>query len=117
MHELGICRSLMDVAQAALDERGITRPVTRVCVEVGRYTSVVPDALAFAFEALRPGTLFERAELDITSIPLRVACAACGTSSEADDPWLLCARCGGPLAVLAGRELRMTAIDVAEEAA
>jgi hydrogenase nickel incorporation protein HypA/HybF len=117
VHELGICRSLIDVALGAMSDRGITSPADRVNVEIGRFTSVVPDSLRFYFDILRSGTLLERAELEITSVPLRTHCPACQIESEPDQPSLTCPACGGLVAILAGRELRVTSVDVADAAA
>lgn len=117
VHELGICRSLIDVALGALADRGITAPAERVNVEIGRFTSVVPDALRFYFEILRADTLLERAELEITSVPLRTHCPACRVENEPDQPSLTCPLCGGLVAIVTGRELRVTSVDVADAAA
>ena len=38
-------------------------------LRIGALSGVVPEALEFAFEALRPGTLAEKAELAIESVP------------------------------------------------
>lgn len=117
MHELGICRSLIDVALAAMNERGMARPATALTVEVGRFTSVVPDSLRFYFDVLRSGTLLENAELEIASIPLRTRCRTCLTEREPEQPSLLCPDCGGVLEIVSGRELRLVSIDIPEEAA
>jgi hydrogenase nickel incorporation protein HypA/HybF len=117
MHELGIARSLIDVALAALAERGVTRPATALRVEVGRFTSVVPDSLRFYVEVLSRDTLLERAELTIESIPLRTRCRTCGFESEPDLPSLSCSNCGGLVEIVSGRELRLVSVDVPEEAA
>lgn len=117
MHELGICRSLIDLALAAMDERRIARPAAAVTVEVGRFTSVVPDSLRFYFDVLRAGTLLERAELEITSVPLRTRCRTCSVESEPELPSLLCPACDGVVEIVSGRELRLVSVDVPEEAA
>lgn len=117
VHELGICRSLIDVALGAMSDRGVTSPAERVNVEIGRFTSVVPDALRFYFDILRSGTLLERAELEITSVPLRTHCPVCRVENEPDQPSLLCPACGGLVAIVTGRELRVVSVDVADAAA
>ncbi len=117
MHELGIARSLIDVALTAMAERGTGRPATALQVEIGRFTSVVPDSLRFYFEILARDTLLEEAELRISSIPLRTRCRTCSLESEPDLPSLLCSRCGGRAEIVSGRELRLVSVDVPEEAA
>lgn len=117
MHELGICRSMIGVALDVLAERGIDRPASMLTVEIGRFTSVVPDALRFYFEILRAGTPLEDAALEIVSVPLRTHCPACDQEDQPDEPVLLCPSCGGPVRIVSGRELRVVSIDVPEEAA
>jgi len=117
MHELGISRSLIDVALAAMAERAVARPAASLQVEVGRFTSVVPDSLRFYFEILSKGTLLEGAELIIDSIPLRTRCRTCAVESEPELPSLLCSQCDGVVEVLTGRELRLVSVEVPEEAA
>ena len=117
MHELGICRSLIDVALGAMSERGAVGPATAVNVEIGRFTSVVPDALRFYFEILSRGTALEGADLAIASIPLRTRCRTCGNECEPEAPVLLCDRCEGLVDIVSGRELRLVSLDVAEAVA
>jgi hydrogenase nickel incorporation protein HypA/HybF len=117
MHELGISKSLIEVALAALTERRVTRNATSLQVEVGRFTSVVPDVLQFYFDVLARGTLLDGAELQIVSVPLRTRCRTCGSEAEPAEPTLLCPVCDGLAEIVSGRELRLVSIDVPEEAA
>jgi hydrogenase nickel incorporation protein HypA/HybF len=117
VHELGIARSLVEVAVAAMTERRIARPATSLRVEVGRFTSVVPDSLRFYFEILSRDSLLDGAELIIETIPLRIRCPACSLEAQLDLPSLLCATCDGIVEVVSGRGLRLVSIDVSAEAA
>jgi hydrogenase nickel incorporation protein HypA/HybF len=117
MHELGITRNVIEVATAALAERHVTRNPTALQLEVGRFTSVVPDAVRFYFEILARGTPFEGADLQIVTVPLRTHCRTCGADAEPAEPTLLCPVCDGLTEIVSGRELRLVSIDVPEEAA
>jgi hydrogenase nickel incorporation protein HypA/HybF len=117
MHELGIARSLIEVAVAAMTDSRVTRPATSLRVEVGRFTSVVPESLRFYFEILCRDTLLDGAELAIETIPLRTRCLGCLRESEPELPSLLCPVCDGMVEIVSGRELRLVSIDVADEAA
>ncbi len=64
MHEVSIAHSLLrQVAEVA--ERNGLSAVQSVGVAVGRYSGVVPDALAFAFEILRQGPVVGAAQLEV----------------------------------------------------
>lgn len=117
MHELGICRSLIDIALAAMKEHGTAARATSLDVQVGRFTSVVPDSLQFYFDVLKKGTVLEDADLRIETIALRTRCSRCAFEETLDEPILSCSRCGGPCVPIAGRELRLVAVDVAEAVA
>lgn len=75
MHELGITRNIVSiVSEHAKDKR-----VTRVRLEVGKLSAVMPDALLFCFDVAAKGTVLEGAELEIIEIPGQATCRECGT--------------------------------------
>jgi hydrogenase nickel incorporation protein HypA/HybF len=61
MHELGLIQEVLDVVS---DESRGAR-VRRIVLEVGSLAAVLPEALRFAFELAREGTVAEEAELEI----------------------------------------------------
>lgn len=117
MHELSLCRGLIDSTLAIIEEHRVSGRVSAVLVQVGRFTTVVPESLRFHFEVLRRGTRLEDAELQVETVPLRTRCTSCGIEHEPEVPSLLCRDCDGLLEIVAGRELRVVAIDVTEDAA
>ena len=114
MHEVGIARSVLDAALATA-ERESARAVLRVDLRVGALSGVVPEALAFAFDALKEGTSASDAELAITHVPYRARCTYCDEAFEVADGWgvALCPHCGEPSATtVEGEELVITALEV-----
>ncbi|MBX7103967.1 MAG: hydrogenase maturation nickel metallochaperone HypA [Gemmataceae bacterium] len=61
-------QSALDLAVAAAGE-GRARRIVGIRLRLGEFAGVDVDALRFAFEALRPGTMAESAYLDIESVP------------------------------------------------
>lgn len=61
MHELSITRNVV----AIVSERAVGQRVTRVRLEIGRLSAVVPDSIRFCFEICAQGTPLEGAELEI----------------------------------------------------
>lgn len=109
MHELSITQSIIDLC---LQHAG-GRRVRFVAVEIGRLSSVVPEAIEFCFEACSRGTLLEGARLAITRIPGRGLCQECGTETELNELFASCSRCGSwRLKVTAGEEMRVTEIEI-----
>jgi hydrogenase nickel incorporation protein HypA/HybF len=109
MHETGIAASIIEIAEGAA--RGA--PILKVHLQLGAFTGVVREALEFAFEALKDGTLAARAELEIETIPLIAACPACDwTGAPEEDYCLICPRCGVPAVILSGREMQVDYVDL-----
>ena len=61
MHELSITRNVV----AIVSERAEGQRVTRVRLEIGRLTAVVPDSIRFCFDICAQGTPLAGAELEI----------------------------------------------------
>lgn len=93
MHEAGIVEELLRAAHQAARAEGCSR-IHRIVIRVGVFSSAVPEALAFAFEALRPGTSAAGAVLDIEREAAASYCEACHKEFEVDDPVFLCPDCG-----------------------
>jgi hydrogenase nickel incorporation protein HypA/HybF len=110
MHELAITCNIVDlVAEAAQG-----RKVTRVTVEIGKLSGVMPGAIAFCFPEVARGTEAEAALLDIHEIDAAARCDICGT--EFPTPSMLTAcPCGSVrFQRLIGEELNVKSIELDE---
>jgi hydrogenase nickel incorporation protein HypA/HybF len=115
MHELGIAMSILEIAENAARQDGAST-IRAIGVRVGAFSGVVPDALEFAFQAARTGTLAEHARLEITVTPMVAHCAGCNLDFNVDDPHgvALCPVCLKPVpGVQHGQELTVTHLEVA----
>lgn len=112
MHELGLMTGVVDSVQKAAEEAGATR-VLKVNLSVGVMTEAFPEALQFAFEVLREGTLLDGAELAITMVEPRSRCLECNAEFEHDRFHMTCPECGSAFTeLLQGRELAIDSIEV-----
>ena len=108
MHELGLAQQVVEICAAA---SGGDR-ITRIVLEIGRLSAVLPDAMRFCFDAVTEGTVAEGAVLEIVEIPGLGRCRACGRETEVDRPFARC-ECGETdFEWLAGDELRIKAMEV-----
>lgn len=115
MHEVGLAQELVRMAEAVAREEGAER-VIRLGLRLGALSGVVEEALRFAFEAVKVGTLCQEAELVVESVPLRSYCETCQEAFSSEDRYgiALCPRCGEPSAhVLEGREFVLSYVEVA----
>jgi hydrogenase nickel incorporation protein HypA/HybF len=114
VHELSIALSLLEEIEDAARREGATS-VARVRLRVGRMSGVARDALQFAWEMARAGTVAADAELHIEDVEVALYCAHCRIErSPLAGTGLTCGTCGTIAAnVVRGRELELVAMEVA----
>jgi len=115
VHEISIAQSIVDIAEAKARERN-SRSIQLIKLRLGEFTTIVPEALEFAFEIARQGTLAEYALLEIEVVPLAVRCVVCeAVTQPAAGVRLICERCGFPLEIVSGEELQIEYIEIETE--
>lgn len=113
MHEMGIAEGILGSAVDAAREAGAVR-INEVNVTVGVLTEVMEDALHFAWEAARAGTMAEEATLNVTMLDALSRCNECGGEFGHDRfSGTQCPTCGSYFVeLLTGRELKIDSIDI-----
>jgi hydrogenase nickel incorporation protein HypA/HybF len=90
MHEMAIVESMVEAAV----EHARGARVKRLKVEIGKLSTVLPDAVRFCFDLAIEGTDLEGAALEIVEIDGLARCRGCGGSVVLERPLGVCA-CGG----------------------
>jgi hydrogenase nickel incorporation protein HypA/HybF len=113
MHELGIAEGILSSALLGAEGAAASR-ITSVDITVGELTEIAEDALQFAWEAIRVGTMAEDAALNVTMLDAASRCADCGHEWVHDRySGAKCPSCGGYIVtLLRGRELKIDSIDI-----
>jgi hydrogenase nickel incorporation protein HypA/HybF len=113
MHELGLARGIVDLANASASEAGASR-VTVVNVQVGRLAGVEAGALLFCFDIAAEGTCVEGARLVIEDVPVAVWCVPCDAQQELPGiQRFRCPVCDTPSGdIRRGKELEVSSIEV-----
>lgn len=112
MHEFAIMQSTLDLALKQAAAAG-AREIHELRLRVGRLSGVVPEALSFAFEALRPGTLAAAACLEIESIAAAMWCEHCRREFESPEFLCECPYCGMISRELRrGREMELVSMEI-----
>jgi hydrogenase nickel incorporation protein HypA/HybF len=114
MHELSVAQSIVEIIQQHIPESEWGH-VAAVRLKIGAVAGVVPDSLEFSFQAVIAESLLRHAHLEIESVPFRIHCNACDTTSENEVGFALCSTCGSTdTKILSGSELHITEIELAE---
>lgn len=112
MHEMSLMASMLDIIQDQARAEGFRR-VTRVILEVGKLAGADAEALRFAFDVSTEDSVAQGAELLIEEPEGRARCPTCGREATVQAFYDPCAACGQmPQELIAGRELRVVALDV-----
>lgn len=111
MHELSIAEELHRLCGAERERHAAGR-IDEVLVAVGELSSIEPDLLVHAWEAVVADGPDEGARLTIDWRPARQTCARCGEVGERQaGSWLrLCPTCSLPLRLEGGGELDLLRI-------
>lgn len=113
MHEVSVADSLLKIAVEECRRSGYGR-ITNVTVSIGKASGVMPEALLFAFDALKADTIACGAALTIEEVPVAGHCSACGADFTTDENFVLCCPgCGSSsYSINTGRELDITDLEV-----
>lgn len=108
MHEMALTRDLVSL----IADHCAGRRVTRVVLEVGKLSAVVPDAFRFCFELCAAGTPAEGAELEILEPAGRARCRECERELALNSIFDCCS-CGSlSLELLSGEQLQLREVEV-----
>lgn len=85
-------------------------------LRVGKLSGAVPEAMQFAWDVVRRGTIAADAWLEIESVPAAAWCQVCQSEFECVDFFVECPCCHHPANELRrGRELEVTSIETMVE--
>jgi hydrogenase nickel incorporation protein HypA/HybF len=117
VHEASIALAIVGEVCERAHDGGIAR-IAAVHVRIGSLTSVVPEALCFAWDAATGGTPAEGARLVIEAVPLRISCTQCDGERDVKGALPICPNCNTTSTrIVRGRELLVTAMEVVYDAA
>jgi len=113
MHEVSIAQSLLKSVSDECKRNGYTK-INNVRVCIGNASGVMPEALLFAFNALKSETIASGATLIIEEVPVAGHCSQCGVDFTSSEKFVLCCpQCGSTAYTLhSGRELDIKELEV-----
>ncbi len=112
MHELSICRRIMDIVLEHVAAHPCIR-VKKVVLEIGQLVAVEQSALIQSFQLLTKGTIAENAKLEINDMAGQGVCESCGKTVHLSQYYDACSACGSySLTVIQGEVLRVQSMEV-----
>jgi hydrogenase nickel insertion protein HypA len=114
MHETALALSILDIVVNKCSEAG-GRTVDSVRVRIGRAAGVLPEALTFAFDAAKQGTVAEHAHLVVEHVPVGGTCNDCKKAFSVEDVQYVfaCPLCGSKsFEITSGREMEIIDMEI-----
>jgi len=112
LHELSLTQNLIESAEEHARRENAT-VITSVTIEIGALSGVMPEAVAFAFEACSKDTLAEGATLEIHRIPALGRCQQCSQECAMENLLDGCSACGSyALDILKGQEMALIEMEI-----
>ena len=109
MHELSIANGIVEFcAERAGGER-----VTRVRLEIGQLSALLPDAVRLCFDVCARNTVVEGALLEIIETPGRAICRDCNGEVVMTQPFGRCDCGSANIRVVAGEEMKIREMELA----
>jgi hydrogenase nickel incorporation protein HypA/HybF len=113
MHEASIAISLLETVSALCRQEGYDS-IESVRLRIGKAAGILPDALLFAFDVAKAGTIASQAELIIEFVLLGGCCNDCGSQFESDERFIYsCPACNSSaIKITRGNEMQIIDMEV-----
>ena len=112
MHELSLAEGVLQIVEDAARREGFGH-VRAVWLEVGRLSSVEPEAMRFCFDAVTRHSVADGARLEIVETPGAAWCMKCSAPTAIAAFGDACQRCGSyQLQITDGTEMRVKELEV-----
>lgn len=112
MHEMSLAEGVLQLVEDTARREKAER-VRLVVLEIGRLSSVEPEALRFCFEAVTQDGIARGAALDIIDVPGLGWCMPCGVTVPMDELYGACPNCGShQVQPTGGTEMRVKEIEI-----
>jgi hydrogenase nickel incorporation protein HypA/HybF len=112
MHEMSLAESVREIVDETARDHGARR-VSRVRLEIGRLAQIELQAMRFAFDVVKRGSLAEGASLEIIEVDGSAWCMGCSQPTVIAQRGQACLHCGSyQLQVSGGDRMRVMDIEI-----
>ena len=110
MHEMSIAESIVKIALDCAAKENAVR-INKLDLSIGTLAGIEFEALEFALEVVKKGSILERAEIVIDKVQAKAKCLECGTGYEAPQVFSKCPECGGySTQLISGKEMQVRSL-------
>ncbi len=112
MHEFSIVQSLLQLIEEQARQNNASR-VTRVVVQIGKFSGVEPHLLKTAFDTFKAHSIAADAELEMQIQDLELECQQCHTTFTPQDMQFICPNCQSTdVDIIHGREMLLLSLEL-----
>ena len=112
MHEMSLAEGIRQIVEDAARAQGFAR-VRTVVLEIGRLSSVEPEALAFCFDVVMKDSIVDGARLQIDAVPGQGWCLQCAATVPIGALYDPCPQCGSyQVQATGGTEMRVKELEI-----
>lgn len=112
MHEMSLAEGVLQLVEDTARRESASR-VKLVVLEIGRLSSVEPEAIKFCFEAVTHGSIAQGAALEILAVPGAGWCMQCAETVPMTELYGACPNCGShQVQPTGGTEMRVKEIEI-----
>jgi len=112
MHEMSLCENIREDLEQQAVLHNFSR-VKTVWLEIGKLSSVEPEALRFGFDVVMKGSLAEAAKLEIIEVDGQAWCFQCQQNVKIEHRYNGCPLCGAyQVQVNGGEQMRIKELGV-----
>lgn len=112
MHEMSLAEGVLQLVEETARREGAKR-VKLVVLEIGRMSSVQPEALSFCFDVVTRNSVLEGAALEIVDVPGAGWCMQCAATMPMIELYGSCPTCGSyQVQPTGGTEMRVREIEI-----
>ena len=112
MHEMSLAEGVLQLVEETARREGAKR-VKLVVLEIGRMSSVQPEALTFCFDVVTRNSVLEGAALEIVDVPGAGWCMQCAATVPMTELYGSCPNCGSyQVQPTGGTEMRVREIEI-----
>jgi hydrogenase nickel incorporation protein HypA/HybF len=112
MHEMSLAEGVLQLVEDTARRESAQR-VKLVVLEIGRLSSVEPEAIRFCFEAVTHGSIAQGSALEIIDVPGAGWCLPCAETVAMEELYGACPKCGShQVQPTGGTEMRVKEIEI-----